>query len=99
MEELFICGGLGDCLLYCQIYDIYRETFIYSYVLNVQFINVWKTNSEIYCETIKKIFNLFNVPLKIKNVKYIPGKEIEPKTLLIKYPLQKLSLKKSIKVL
>jgi hypothetical protein len=93
MEDLYICVGLGDCLLYCQIYDLYKDRFKYNYVLNIKFIEIYKNDSQIYCEFVKKIFNYFKVPLKIINITYSnENKSIEPLFLLREYPLKKLSL-------
>jgi hypothetical protein len=95
MSEIYICCGLGDCLLYCQIYDLYRDSFKYKYVLNEKFVSIYKNDNITYCLFIKKIFNIFGVPLKIINVKCLDC-EIEPNKLLIEYPLKQLSLLKYI---
>ena len=60
---IHICVGVGDCLLYCQMYDLYRNTFKYTYVVNKQFILQYK--DENYLTSVQDIFTLFNVPLTI----------------------------------
>lgn len=91
MEEIYICCGLGDCLLYCQIYDLYRDTFKYQYVLNENFVALWKNDSIYYCNFVKTIFNFFNVPLKIICIEHL-NNQVEPSRILLKYPLKQLSL-------
>ena len=90
MEEIYICCGLGDCLLYCQMYDSYRDTFKYKYILS-------KNDPDLYCDFVLNIFNMFNVPLNITTTKN-SSEQIEPKRLLLEYPLKTNSLSKYIPI-
>jgi len=89
MEEIYICCGLGDCLLYCQMYDLYRDTFKYQYVLNDQFVILYR--DEKYFILIQQIFHLFKVPLKIKYEKnnFDVSKVFSGSLLLKEYPIKK----------
>lgn len=93
MTEIQICCGLGDCLIYCQIYDLYKHIFKYNYVLNIQ-LAIRYRNIE-YIQFVKDIFNLFNVPLKINNTNIIFN--ITGSDLLLKYPINKITLTNYIK--
>lgn len=97
MEEIYICCGLGDCLLYCQIYDLYRDTFKYKYILSKKFVAVYKNDPDLYCEFVLKIFNMFNVPLNITKKKNASD-QIEPNRLLLEYPLKTNSLSKYVPI-
>jgi hypothetical protein len=96
MEKIYVCCGLGDCLLYCQIYDLYRDTFKYKYVLSKKFVTLYKNNPDVYCDFVLNIFNMFNVPLKITKNNH---DQIEPKKLLLEYPLKTNSLSKYIPII
>jgi hypothetical protein len=90
--NLYVCGGLGDCLIYCQIYHIYKSNFKYNYIFNIEFIKKYKSNYIEYTKFVENIYNTFNVPLNIVNELPL-GNNIEPKELLIEYPLnEKLTL-------
>jgi hypothetical protein len=84
-----ICCGLGDCLLYCQMYDLYRsKNFKYSYVLNFDFVKMHRNLNHI--NYIFNIFKLFNVPLSLEknsSYEYISGSQ-----LLKEYPIIKPTL-------
>ena len=97
MEEIYICCGLEDCLLYCQMYDSYRDTFKYKYILSKKFVAVYKNDPDLYCEFVLNIFNMFNVPLNITTTKN-SSEQIEPNRLLLKYPLKTNSLSKYIPI-
>jgi hypothetical protein len=96
MENLYICCGLGDCLLYCQIYDTYKDNFKYKYVLSKEFVKKYKNNAYTYCEFMLKIFNMFNVPLTITDELHYPV--VEPIKILLDYSLKTNSLSKYIPV-
>jgi hypothetical protein len=90
--NLYVCGGLGDCLIYCQIYHVYKNNFKYNYVFNTEFIKNYKSNYIEYTRFVENFYNSFNVPLNIVNELPL-GNNIEPKKLLIEYPLtEKLTL-------
>ena len=38
MRQIHITIGLGDCILYCQIYNLYRDTIDCEYILNKRFV-------------------------------------------------------------
>jgi hypothetical protein len=94
MIDIQICCGLGDCLIYCQIYDLYRSTFKYNYILNIQIAIIYRNIK--YVKFVQDIFNLFNVPLKIL---YDPVLNVPIKIddLLLEYPINKITLSSYIK--
>ena len=99
MQEIFVCCGLGDCILYCQIYNLYKSNFKYSYVLNTNFVVFFR--SENFITYIINIFSLFNVPLKI--ISYInPSGKVDlslytpPNVLLNEYPINNVTLSQFI---
>lgn len=98
MKNIFICCGLGDCLIYCQIYDLYRDTFKYNYVVNINFIT--KYRDKLYINFMTKIFNLFNVPLKITYKEWNTDNELyDINKLLKEYPITNNTLTKYIPII
>ena len=95
MTEIQICCGLGDCLIYCQIYELYRSTFKYTYVLSPRLTLIYR-NIE-YVKHVQDIFNLFNVPLKILDNSISLNITIPIHDLLLKYPINKITLTNYIK--
>ena len=86
MEEILICCGLGDCLIYCQIYDLYRDNFKYNYIVNINFITKYRNKT--YINFMQKIFSLFNVPLKITYEEWKTDDDLYDMSKLLKeYPI------------
>ena len=89
-----ICCGLGDCLLYCQLYNLHRfNGFKYTYVLNLEFVKIHRNLNHI--NYIFNIFKLFNVPLSLEknsSYEYVPGSQ-----LLKEYPLSRPTLSEHLK--
>jgi hypothetical protein len=78
--------GLGDCLLYCQIYNLYKNEFKYQYVLNENIVKMYKEKYLEHIEFVKNIFNIFEVPLEVKDEPFTVW-GLEPKILLLEYPI------------
>ena len=89
-----ICCGLGDCLLYCQLYDLHRfNSFKYTYVLDPEFVTRHRNLNHI--NYIFNIFKLFNVPLSLEKnslYEYVPGSQ-----LLKEYPISIPTLSEHLK--
>jgi hypothetical protein len=89
-----ICCGLGDCLLYCQLYNLHRfNSFKYKYVLNIEFVKIHRNLNHI--NYIFNIFKLFNVPLSLKknsSYEYVSGSQ-----LLKEYPISRPTLSEHLK--
>lgn len=89
-----ICCGLGDCLLYCQLYDLHRfNNFKYTYVLNLDFVKLHRNLNHI--NYIFNIFKFFNVPLsseKNSSYEYISGSQM-----LKEYPICRPTLAEHLK--
>jgi hypothetical protein len=84
-----IACGLGDCLVYCQLYDLYRfKNFKYNYVLNFDFVQKYRNSKHI--NYIFNIFKLFNVPLSLE--KNSSCQHIGSDKLLTDYPIIKPTL-------
>jgi hypothetical protein len=99
MEEIYISCDIEDCLLYCQIYDSYRDTFKYKYVLSKKNVTLHKKDPDLYCDFVLSIFNMFNVPLKIIIQKNASDQiETNINILLLEYPLKLNSLSKYIPI-
>lgn len=96
--DIYISCGLGDCLIYCQIYDLYRDTFKYNYILDYKLI--YKYRNEKYEIFVKKIFKLFNVPLKILfNDNYDESQKFQWTQLLKEYPITNNTLIKYVPII
>jgi ferredoxin len=93
--DVDICTGIGDCLAYCQIYDLYRDVIQYNYNVSDSFIYN-HGRDERHINRVKNIFNLFNVPLNMYkgNQKH---DIIVGSVLLEQYPIYKQTLGKYIK--
>jgi hypothetical protein len=86
--DVHMCCGIGDCLLYCQLNDIYRNRF--NFIINQQF--VLKYRNQGHLDFMKKLFDKFKCPFGIVQTP-IDSFKTTPFSQLIKYyPLSRQTL-------
>jgi hypothetical protein len=96
--DIFICCVLGYCLLYCQLFDLYRDNYKYNYLIHKKLIDIYR--NEKYIPFIEKLFNLFNVPVTIIDKTPFDLAVVLPlATILKEYPITNSTLIKYIPII